>query len=173
MYDAGLDLPRLYAAVNRSESLHRVIWEKVALIAREDSRPSIVFGIMDAINKVIDLHEERVATMENYVPAGLILMLIGFAALSLCMVGWTAGLAGRQSRAAMAVLAVLITMVLGVIVDFNRPQRGLMQTGQNSMLRLRNSFAEKALLPQTRTLPLETSRSNKRNKSGDAASVRK
>ena len=96
-------------------------------------------------------------------------MLIVFAALALCMVGWTAGLAGRRSRAGVVVLAVLVTMVLGVIMDLNRPQRGLIQTGQNSMLRLRKSLAEKSPLGQ-RTLPLNRGQSIEHNKSGDAAS---
>jgi len=140
LYDAGLDALRFTAAVERSEALQRLMWGLVARVAREDARPGVVFGVMEAMNEVFDLHEARVAALENYVPAGLILMLITVAALSLSLVGWTAGLAGRRSHAATVLFAVLVTVVLGVIMDLNRPQRGLMRTGQNSMLRLQKSL---------------------------------
>lgn len=46
-------------------------------------------------------------------------------------------------------------LVFGVIMDLNRPHRGMIQTGQNSMLRLRKSLAEKDVPLRQRTLPLD------------------
>ena len=140
LYETGADAPRLKAAAERSESLQRVIWKMVDRVARQDRRPGVVFGVMSAVNDVIDMHETRIAAIENYIPAGLILMLIVFAALALYLVGWTAGLTRCRSQASTFIFAILVIMVLGVIMDINRPQRGLIQTGQNSMLRLQEGL---------------------------------
>ena len=59
-------------------------------------------------------------------------MLILIAAASLTVTGFNAGISGRMSRWRVTAFAVVLTGVMNMIVDFDRPD-GLIQINQASM----------------------------------------
>jgi membrane protein YdbS with pleckstrin-like domain len=70
----------------------------------------------------------------------VIILLVGVAAIALGFIGWSFGAAERRSAVAMGMITLLVTVVLFVIVDLNRPHRGLIRVGDESILRLQQSI---------------------------------
>jgi hypothetical protein len=137
----GSDLGRLRAARERSGKLQGTVWSVVERAAQPGASPAVVSTLVASANEVIDLDELRMSSLENYVPAPVILLLVGVASVALAFFGWSFGAAERRSTTSMVALAVLLTAVLTVIMDLNRPHRGMIRAGDESLVRLQRSIA--------------------------------
>ena len=68
----------------------------------------------------------------------MILLVIG-AALTLGMVGYSAGLTRRRSLLSAAVLVVVLGAVLTLVVDLDRPRDGFLQVSQQPLIDLQRA----------------------------------
>ena len=84
---------------------------------------------------MIDIHELRIASIENYLPAPLIILLFAVSAVSIGFLAWAFGAANQGGRTAIIMLGLLIGAVLLLIMDVNRPQRGRIEIGVESLER--------------------------------------
>lgn len=137
----GADLERLRAARERSAALQTAVWGVVERATRPATSPAVLSALIASANEVIDLDELRMSSLENYIPAQIILLLVGVASVALAFLGWSFGAAERRSAISMALLALLMTTVLAVIMDLNRPHRGLIRVPDTSLVRLARSIA--------------------------------
>ena len=100
--------------------------------------------MITATNELIDIHELRLASVENYLPASLLLLLLGVAVASIYLIAWSFGAAGHGGRAAILSLALLIVAILFLIMDVNRPQRGTFKVGVDTLERAQDSISGSA-----------------------------
>jgi hypothetical protein len=135
------DLDALLAARSKSEKLHTTIWSVVERIDRPGTSPATLSSLITAANELIDLHELRLASIQNYLPASLLLLLLGMATIAVGFLAWSFGATGQGGRAAMLLLALLIATVLALIMDVNRPQRGSIGVGVSTLERVQESIA--------------------------------
>jgi len=135
------DRAALRAARSRSESLHALIWSEVERADQPGRSPAVLSSLITAANEVIDLHELRLASIENYLPASLLLLLFAVAAVSIGFLAWAFGAANQGGRKAIVSLCILIAAVLMLIMDVNRPQRGRIEIGVESLERVGESMA--------------------------------
>jgi hypothetical protein len=61
--------------------------------------------------------------------------------------GYASGLGGARSLFAVALMSVLIALVVFIILDFDRPYRGIITVGQQSLLELRSAMDQGLPLP--------------------------
>ena len=94
---------------------------------------------MSSLNDVFDLATKRDAARRNHVPEIVLFLLFGLALLRWDLVGFGTGVGGRRHPALTMSLAVLIALVIMVIMDLDRPRRGLIEVNQQSMISLRES----------------------------------
>ena len=85
-------------------------------------------------------NELRLASIENYLPAPLFLLLFTVASVSIGFLAWAFGAANQGGRAAIVALGLLIGAVLLLIMDINRPQRGRIEIGIESLQRVGESM---------------------------------
>lgn len=135
------DLDALLAARSKSETLHTTIWSVVERVDRPGTSPATLSSLITAANELIDLHELRLASIQNYLPASLLLLLLGMATIAVGFLAWSFGATGQGGRAAMLLLALLIATVLVLIMDVNRPQRGRIGVGVSTLERVQESIA--------------------------------
>lgn len=136
------DRAALRAARSNSEALHGSLWSVVEHAAnRPDRSNAVMSSLITAANEVIDIHELRLASIENFLPAPLFLLLFAVAALSMGFLAWAFGAANQGGRKAIMALGLLIGAVLLLIMDVNRPQRGRIDVGVESLERVRESMA--------------------------------
>jgi CDP-diglyceride synthetase len=139
-YNAGIDEKRLRAANEQTDLLHRQLWSRVKKAAKVDSH-SITTGLfIQSLNEVIDLHEKRITAMRNHVPDSVILLLFIVAILTLGLTGYGSGLTGKRHFFVTTTVAILIVAVIYLIIDLDRPRRGLIKVSQQSMIDLRESI---------------------------------
>ena len=74
------------------------------------------------------------------VPETVLLLLIGGSALSLGMVGYSAGLTKRRSLLSAFVLVIALGAVIMIVVDLDRPREGFIQVSQQPLLDLQQQI---------------------------------
>lgn len=116
-----------------SEAMHREMYTYGVAVARRD--PSDISALLvDSLDEVITMHTYRISSMINHVPSALFWLLFVVSACSTALTGYTHGSWRDRRWIPTAILLVLITVVIMVIVDLDRPQKGMIQIGQWSLL---------------------------------------
>ena len=136
------DLETWRAARVKSEMLHAQIWSAIERANSPGLSPAILSSLITAANELIDIHEMRLASIENYLPVSLLLLLLGVAAVATSFLAWSFGAGTHGSRKAILMLGLLIAAVLLLIMDLNRPQRGMIDVGVETLERVQKSMAE-------------------------------
>jgi len=86
------------------------------------------------------LHEKRHRSLEDHVPEAVLFLLFAVSTLALGQVAYSSGLSGRRRPVANLTFAFVIALVLNIIIDVDRPRRGLIQVSHDSMIRLQQSL---------------------------------
>jgi hypothetical protein len=92
----------------------------------------------DSLNETINLQTIRVAGLSNRVPTEVLLLEIIGAAIALGLLGLHVGVLGR-GIVAVLLAAAMISALLYVTFDLDRPTRGLIQVPDTSLVQLRAS----------------------------------
>jgi hypothetical protein len=139
-YNLRDDRAQFKNVVDRSEKLQHDLWSHaVAVVPKND--PPVTTGLfIESLNDVIDLHSTRLAAMKNHVPEIVLMLLFLVAIMAALLVGYGCGLMKRRHTFSTTTMALLIALVITVIIDLDRPSRGLIRVSQESMIRLRESF---------------------------------
>lgn len=141
-YDAGIDPERLAAAARAAQQIEQRLWA-VTVGATTQDTPSVSAGLFIlSLNEMLDNNERRLAAMENHVPEAVIHLLLMVSTVALGFVAYGCGLSRRRHFLMNAVFAVLIALVITIILDIDRPRRGLVRVSQDSMIRLREGLTQ-------------------------------
>ena len=141
-YRAGIAGHGFRQAVDQTERLQLQLWSRATAWADKDPRAVTAGLFLQSLNETIDLHSKGLTALENHVPA-IILVLLYFVALAaIGLLGYGCGLAGRRNFMVTMVASVLIAAVILVIIDLDRPQRGLIRVGLGRMVELRQSLEQ-------------------------------
>jgi hypothetical protein len=148
--DARIDLSRDLAANDRAAVLvdvarARQLESRTAPIATEvlrrapgDARSVLLVGSIDA---VLGANTTLVQAARGWLPAAILLLLALATAAALVMVGYAKGLAGRRTPFSSTILTVLTVAIVIVVVDMDRPLRGVIRVPRQSLIELRERFA--------------------------------
>ena len=136
--DTDLTQVDLRRALNqKTGALQQRIWN-VGLAAADDVPNPVITGyFITAINDMIDAQGFRNDQLVRHVPPVIFyLMFIIFISAS-ALTGYAGGLGRRSQRIPGLVLSFLICLVVFIIIDLDRPRRGIIQVRQDSMEALR------------------------------------
>ena len=134
------DANDLQADIDQSNAILAKLWTVTEGVARTNGS-DVVAVYVESVNETIDLNESRVtAGIYSRVPETVVLLLIGGAALSLGMVGYSAGLTGRRSLLSAVVLVIALGAVIMIVVDLDRPREGFIQVNQQPLLDLQQQI---------------------------------
>jgi hypothetical protein len=139
-YEAGTDETELSSASEKTERLHQQIWSHAIDLSAQAERAAAVKLFIESMNEVIDLHGKRLTALRDYVPRSVFLALYILAAVGLGFVGYGQGVSRHRHFFVTVILAILISTVITLIADLDRPRRGLIKVSQQSMIELRQSL---------------------------------
>jgi hypothetical protein len=139
-YGSGIDPEKLHGANDETERIQNELWSRAVAVGERDPRAVTTGLFIQSLNEVIDLHAKRLWVKENHVPEIIFILLYGAAIVSMGLVGSGWGLGGRRNLMSTVAAALLIASVILVIVDLDRPGRGLIKVNQQSLIRLRDSL---------------------------------
>ena len=130
------DRVSLAANIARSEEIQAQLWTRAEAVAR-DHGSDVNALYIESLNELIDLHASRItAGIYARVPETVLILLLTGSALTLAMVGYSAGLTRRRSPLTAVVLVIALSAVLTIVIDLDRPREGFIQVNQQPLLDL-------------------------------------
>lgn len=118
-------------------TLQSELWSLAVLATNVDPRPVTTGAFVTALNDLIDSQGKRNAQLQMYVPEVVLFLLFIMFVSSGGILGYSSGLGGKRVVAPTALVSFLIALIVFIIIDLDRPKRGLIQVDQSIMLELR------------------------------------
>jgi len=135
------DTANIATDIQRSREILAELWTISEGVARTTDQGDLVSLYLDSLNETIDLNETRVvAGLFARVPETIVLLLVGGSALSLAMVGYSAGLTKRRGLLNAIVLVLALGAVIMIVVDLDRPREGFIQVSQQPLIDLQRQI---------------------------------
>jgi len=127
------------ATIAEGSALQRRLWALAGQAVRQDPTDSAPRLYEDSLNAMIDQQTVRVAGLSNRVPTEVLLLELLGTAGAMFLVGLHVGLLGR-SLTPLLLAAGLVTFMLFVNFDLDRPTRGFIQVPAAPLDALRASM---------------------------------
>ena len=139
-FEKGLD-PEEYRRTSREmDRLLAEVWAAVEAATRKNPEAVRTSQIVPAANEVLDLSSTRAWATRNHLPAPVLVLLVTSVAVASLLMGHSSGQAGKRHTGLWAALNVLLVLVLFVVLDFDRPRRGLIRVDHTPLVKLKASF---------------------------------
>ena len=156
--DEVRELMRQYVAVQARASRVSTVEEETRAFAVEAGRlqaalwsyagraadldPGVVRSglFIQALNDMIDSYGRRDAGLARHVPEAVLLLLFGVLLITAAIVGFAAGSSGHRPPAVSWVMVTLIVVLIMVVLDLDRPRRGLIEVSKKSLYDLEASI---------------------------------
>ena len=120
----------LLAKTGRSQ---RALWAYARRAAEEDPRPVTTGLFIQSLNELIDSFGRRDAALNRHVPEMVLLLLYGTFLMAAIILGYASGVAGHRVSFVTYILVALIVLLVFIIIDLDRPRRGLIQVSHRSL----------------------------------------
>ena len=133
---AGLDASRFTEATNRSKHIQAQLWEGAVAVAQTD-RTAITATYINSLNQTIDLHEARIAALENRIPVSIWYLILAVSVIAIFSRGLTIT---RRFWLTLVLTPVTIALVVALVADLDSPSGGLIRLDQRAMQRLKSDF---------------------------------
>ncbi|QSZ41755.1 hypothetical protein GJV85_06410 [Sulfurimonas aquatica] len=121
-------------------NIQNELWSLAVSATHVDPSPVTVGAFVKSLNDVIDSQGKRNALLHMQVPEVVLMLLFVVFISSGGIMGYSAGLSGKRIFAPIVLVSVLITLIVFIIIDLDRPKRGIIQVNQNIMLDLHTSL---------------------------------
>ncbi|MEO8613675.1 MAG: hypothetical protein ABI600_00920 [Luteolibacter sp.] len=119
--------------------IHHALWQQANDAAKAQPTP-ITASFITTLNETIDLDSCRMAALRNHVPGAVWLLLLIVAGCGSWASGYGSGTGGFRSSFSQLVFPILIGVVITLIVDIDRPQKGMIGVSQQPMQDLLESI---------------------------------
>ncbi len=126
----------------RIAQLQSELWSLAVAATQDDPRPVTSGAFINALNEMIDSQGRRNALLEMHVPEVVLLLLFVVFIASGGILGYSSGLTGHRVVAPTLMVSFLIALIVFIIIDLDRPKRGLIQVNQNSLMLLQQERRE-------------------------------
>ena len=115
------------ATLARMDDAQSRLWPALEQALRGKPLGPYEASMMQAVTEVLDSQTRRNMAAFDRMPPVVTLLLLAIAALSLAVAGHNAGIRGGISRLRMAGFVLILSFLMVVILDFDRPQTGFIR----------------------------------------------
>ena len=127
----GLGIPfdpaKFQRDVARSLELQTRLWQQAVAVTAQAPQSLAVYRFVGSLNEMNNIHERRLTALRNHVPVAVMFMLTGTAMVAMGFTGFNAGVVGARRHLTTFIMAVTVALLIMLIVDLDRPYRGLIQ----------------------------------------------
>ena len=116
--------------------MQNAIWSLAVDATEADPRAVTSGAFLNALNTMIDSQSRRMALQQMHVPQAVLTMLFMVLLAAASIIGYSSGLSGTRVSAPTAVVGLILCMIIFLIIDLDRPKRGVIQVNQSSLLLL-------------------------------------
>ncbi len=124
---------------NQISEIQAKLWTLAIAAAETDSRPVTTGTFLSSLNEMIDSQSKRGALLRAHVPEPILLLLLFVFVASVGMMGYSSGLSRKRIFAPLVLVSLLITLIVFIIIDLDRPKRGLIKVDQSALTELMNN----------------------------------
>ncbi len=126
--DAMADPEHFRQVAAESARLQAALWAEAVAVSAADPKSTPVGLFVESVNQVIDFHEDRVVADGSHVPTPVFYFLYAVSGVALAFTGYGFGAVATRHRVISTVMAVLVASVVLLIMDLDRPRRGLIRS---------------------------------------------
>jgi hypothetical protein len=131
----------LTAALDRSNAIQEALWLQAKAVVAKDNGMVPTGLFIQTLNEMIDNQGKRLAALRNRVPNIVLLALFGVAAVASAFAGYARGLESRRTRLPVYIMGFLVSAVILLIMDLDRPGAGFIEESQQPMIDTAASIA--------------------------------
>jgi hypothetical protein len=128
------------ALLDQAAKSQAALWQQARRAAELEPDGLAPFMYLEALNALMDNFSTRDAALNRHVPEVVLLLLYGTFLMAGVIVGFACGVAGHRPSMASYVMVTLIVVLVFIILDLDRPRRGLIQVSQKSLVDLQMSI---------------------------------
>jgi hypothetical protein len=118
--------------------VQHALWALAMQVTDEDSRPVTTGAFITSLNEMFDSQGRRSALLQMHVPEAVLFLLFLVFIASGGILGYSSGLSGKRVVAPTVMVSFLIALIVFIIIDLDRPRRGLIQVDQSSLVVLKD-----------------------------------
>ena len=127
--------------IDRSNELQEALWQQAKGAASKD-RGLIPTGLfIQSLNEMIDDQGKRLSALRNRVPSSVLLTLFAIAAVAGAFAGYASAVDTQHTRLPVYVMGLLVSVVIYLIVDLDRPSAGFITNNQQPIVDVAASIA--------------------------------
>jgi len=135
--NAGLDAARFDEAMSRSKHIQAQLWAEAVTVAQTD-RTAITATYISSLNETIDLHDRRIAALENRIPVSIWFLILSVSVIAIFCRGLTLT---HRFWLTLVLAPVTIAIIVALVADLDSPSTGLVRLDQRAMQRLKAEFS--------------------------------
>jgi hypothetical protein len=120
--------------------LQERLWARAAESSRLAPSPATTGLYVQALNAMIDAYGSYAAEINRHVPELVLLLLFGAFVVSGGIMGYAAGVGGHRPARTTYVMVSLVVLLMFVILDLDRPRRGIIQVDPQSLFDVKASI---------------------------------
>jgi hypothetical protein len=124
---ADADPQQRQTAEVKSVELQRHMWDLATQAAQRDPHSTLIPLFIASLNDTVALSREEAAILNSHIPDAVVFWLLLIALITSTMLGFGYGREGKRAVIFKAIFAVMVALVFGLVLDLDRPQRGLIR----------------------------------------------
>jgi hypothetical protein len=129
------------ALLVRANQVLDSLWLSARQAAEENASPVTSGLFIQSLNDLIDSYGRRDAALNRHVPEVVLWLLYGVLLMTGSIIGYACGVAGHRASLVAYIMVVLIVFLVFIIIDLDRPHRGLITVSQKSLIDLQTTIA--------------------------------
>jgi ABC-type multidrug transport system fused ATPase/permease subunit len=126
--------------LHQAKLIEAQLWSHAAKAAELDKSVVASGLFIQSLNELIDTSATREAALNRQVPEIVLLLMFATIVLTTATLGYASGIAGHRVTLAAFALMMLIALVVYLIIDLDRPRRGVIQVSHEGMLSLQRTI---------------------------------
>lgn len=132
------DHAQLAALMARAAQQQTALWAQARRALELELDPNSYTPILfiESVNQLIDSFGKRDAALQRHVPEFVLMLLYATFLMAGAIVGYACGVGGHRPSMASYIMVALIVVLVFIILDLDRPRRGLIQVSQKSLVDL-------------------------------------
>ena len=119
--------------IAQSLAIQNTLWQQAVRLSDDDTRSLALHRFINSLNEMNNVHERRLTALRYHVPYAVTAILMGVAMLVIGFTGYHVGVSGARRNGSLLMMALMVTAVIMLIVDLDRPARGLIQVPVNAL----------------------------------------
>jgi hypothetical protein len=123
----------------KTDEIQNQIWDYAIKAAEIDPRPVTTGYFIASLNDAIDARGERNAILQRHIPEVILFLLFFVFIIGGALMGYNSGLGLKRAYIPTVIFSLLLVLVVFIIIDLDRPKRGLIMVKQDSLIELKNN----------------------------------